>query len=282
MSTKKAKPTTSTSPTASTRRSELQAQRAAAAKRQQRTGRIAAIIAGVLALAVIAVVATVVWQDRQTKREQQANEAASQITPPNAVGQEAILVNPDTGANAKYTLNMYIDYQCSVCKQSEDLYSSVWKQLMDEGFIKLQIHTMTFMDQNLQNDSSTKVAIGAGCAATTGKYWEYHDAAFKNQPTEGEPYPDTALTQTIPQQAGITGADYDKWKACYDSKATSQFVRMTNDNAFKKGVTGTPTIHVNGDKNPQVDSSGQPTDWWKVLDPTVDAWRKAIEEAANS
>lgn len=284
MSTKKAKPTTpSNRAEANSRREQLQARRTAEAQRQKRMGMITALVAGVLALAVILVVGVVVIQNQRTKREAAANESASQITPPNAVGQDAILANPATAGKAQYTLDIFMDYQCPVCKQSEDIYADVWKKLADEGFVKLQLHTMTFMDENLRNDSSTKVAIAAACSDLTGKYLEFHTAAFKNQPSsEGAGYTDQAITKTIPQQAGITGAEYDKWKSCYDSKATAQFVRMTNENAFKAGVTGTPTIHVNGDRNPQVKGDGRMVDWWKVLDPSVDAWKKAIEDAAKS
>lgn len=284
MSTKKAKPTSASSRTqSSSRREQLQARREAEIQRQKRTGLITALVAGVLALAVIAVVTVVVIQNQRTKREAAANEAASQITPPNAVGKDAILANPDTAATAQYTLNIYMDYQCPICKQSEDRYAGVWKSLADEGFIKLQLHTMTFMDQNLRNDSSTRVAIGAACSDLTGTYLEFHTAAFKNQPAqEGDDYTEQVVTQTIPQQAGITGADYDTWKKCYDSKATAEFVRMTNENAFKAGVTGTPTIYVNGNKNPQVQTQGGTADWWKVIDPTPEAWKKAITEAAAS
>ncbi|MGA4508440.1 thioredoxin domain-containing protein [Propionibacteriaceae bacterium G1746] len=280
MSTKKA--TGKKAAESATRREQLRAQQEAQAKKQK-TARLAMIIvSSVVALAIIAVVATVVIQDQRRKSEQASREASSQITPPNAVGQEAILALPAKAAEAKYTLNIYMDYQCPICKQSEDLYAPVWTELANEGFVKLQVHTMSFMDGNLKNDSSTKVAIAAACADTTGRYWEYHGAAFKHQPeTEGAGYTDQDITRTIPEQAGITGAEYDKWKSCYDSKATSQFVRLTDENAFKAGVTGTPTIMVNG-KNPQVQGEGRMVDWWKVLDPTTDAWKKAIESAANS
>ena len=300
MSTKKAKPTTSSPGKATTnattranakagakaseqsRRDRLAAQREAEQKRQKRVTLVGGIIAAVLALAVIAIVAVVVVQNQNSKREQAELEAASQISPPNGVDDAAVVANAASAGKATYTLNLYVDYQCGVCKQTEDLFGPVWKTLMDEGFVKMQVHPMTFMDDVLGNDSSTKVAIAATCADTTGKFWEYHNAAFVNQPEEGLPYPDDVITQTIPQQAGLTGADYDKWKSCYDSKGTAEFVRKTNENAARAGVTGTPTLYVNGNKNPQVEGDGRMTDWWRVLDTSPEAWKKAIADAAAS
>ena len=269
------------------RREVLRAQQAADAARRKRVTIIGAIITAIVALAIIAVIAVVVIQDQNTKREQREREAASQITPPNAVGDKAILVNPDTAGNAKYELNIYLDYQCPACKQAEALYAKVWDQLAAEGFAKIQIHTMTFMDNNIGNDSSKKMAVAAACADVSGKgnYIKYHTKAFELKP-EGEAqsgYPDDLITQQIPQQAGITGEAYNKWKSCYDSNATAEFTRKTNENAGKDGVTSTPTIMV-GTKNPvaKVDAQGRDTFWWQDLDPDVAAWKKAIEDAHNS
>ncbi|MGA4669567.1 DsbA family protein [Propionibacteriaceae bacterium Y1923] len=285
MSNKKAKPTSSrakTKASEASRRERLAAQREAEQKRQRRNTLIGAIVAGVLALAVIAVVAVVVIQNQSAKREQAEREAAAQIAPPNAVDESAILVNPDTGADAQYTLNLYVDYQCGVCKQTEEIYGETWKALMDEGFLKVEVHTMTFMDDqpSLNNDHSRRVAVGAACADTRGKYWEFHNAAFNRQ-GEGQLYTDSAMDGQIAQDAGLEGADFDAWKTCYDDNATAQFVDKVNENAGRNGVTSTPTIMVNG-KNPQVEGDGRMTDWWRVLDANTDAWKKAIEDAANS
>lgn len=266
------------------RRETLRAQQAAEA-RQKRAMGIIAIVCAVVALAIIATIGVMVWRDQAAKRAERNRESAEQVAPPNAVGRSAILVNPKTAANAQYTLELFVDYQCPVCKQADGIYSSVWKQLADEGFVKLQVHTMTFMEEHPQinNTDSTAVAIGAACADMRGKYWEFMQAAYKNQPeNEGhEGYTDEAVSTTIAQQAGITGAEYDTWKSCLDQRKTAAFVRDVDKAADDAGVSGTPTIRVNG-KNPQTtDEKGQQTEWWKVLDANAEAWKKAIAEAAK-
>lgn len=283
MSAKKAKPTPSSKKASEpSRRELLAAQREAEQQRQKRTAVIGGIIAGVLALAIIAVVVIVVVQNQASKREQAERESAAQIVPPNAVGETAILANPATAGDAKYTMNLFVDYQCSVCKQTEAMFGETWKALMDEGFLRVEVHTMTFMDANLGNDNSTRVAVGAACADTRGKYWEFHNAAYLRQgEAGGESYTDAAMDGGIAEDAGLTGADLDAWKACYNDNATAQFVGKVDENAGRAGVTGTPTLMING-KNPQVQGEGRMTDWWRVLDPSVDDWKKAIESAANS
>lgn len=298
MSSKKAKPTPSSSSrttpprgkstkaSETSRRELLAARREADQLRQKRTTLIGAIIAAVLALAVIAVVAVVVVQNQNTKREQAGREAATQIVPPNAVaGNQGILANPATAAGATYTFDLYLDYQCPACKQAETGFGPVWKQLMDEGFVKFQIHAMTFMDDNpsLKNDHSTRVAIGAACADTRGKYWEFHNAAYVRQ-GEGNLYTETAMDRQIAQDAGLTGADFDAWQTCYQDKSTSQFVRLTDENATKAGVTSTPTILINGKTKQVTGADGKPVEWWQDLPLTTDlaTWKKGIEEVANS
>lgn len=289
MSTKKAKPSTSTGrkqATEPSRRDRLASQREAEEQRRKRVSVIGGVVAGVLALAIIAIIAVVVVQNQAAKREQREREAATQIAPPHAVGDnEGILVNPDTAGEAQYTFDLYIDYQCPACKQAEAGFGEVWKQLMDDGFVKFQIHTMTFMNDspNLKNDHSTRVAIGAACADTRGKYWEFHNAAFTRQ-GEGNLYTEAAMDRQIAEDAGLSGADLDAWQTCYQDKSTSRFVRLTEENASKSGVTSTPTILINGKTRTVIGDEGKEVEWWQDLTFAADAaaWKKGIEEVANA
>lgn len=139
------------------RRDELRQRRAAAESKRQRRNIVLALVAGVIALAIIAVIATVVVQDRRARRERDQREAAAQIVPPHAVVTQAILANPDTAARARYTFDLFVDYQCSACKSAEEQYGGVWTKLAEEGFIKLQVHTLTFLDDAPgHNDTSSK------------------------------------------------------------------------------------------------------------------------------
>lgn len=271
------KKTTGKQSTAS-RREALRAQQEAAAK-QKRTRRVMALIAAVLALAVIAVVGVVVWQDQKKKREIARNEAQVQITPPNAVDTTGILVNPEA-KDAKYTLSVYVDYQCSACASVEKDYGPVWKKLADEGFVKLQINTKTFL-QPKYGDYSEPLAIGAACADTVGKYWDFHSNVFPFQGQSIPLYSDRDVEKTIPDRAGIIGKDYDRWKTCFDNKQTAKFVREVQNNAERARITATPSITING-KNPQVDANTESgkTDWWRTLDPDVEQWKAAIEKHA--
>ncbi|MCT1459180.1 DsbA family protein [Aestuariimicrobium sp. p3-SID1156] len=274
---------------ASESRREALRQQQAAQARSQRNSRIMMIVAGIVALAILAVVGTVIWQDQAAKRERERLEAGSQITPPNAADKEGvggITVNPKTADKAKYTMDLFIDYQCPYCAETEKAYGAVWKELADEGFIKLRVHTMTFMDEKTKTDHSTQLAIGAACADTRGKYWQFHTAAFNNQNATMPLYTDEVTQKTVPQEAGLTGADLDAWKKCFENKSTATFVRLVDEQSGKQGVTGTPTLKING-KNPQIkDADGKDVAWWTELDPNTQAttadWKKLIEKHAKA
>jgi len=268
---------TSRSAKARSRREELRVQQEAERARKKRQSIAMAIVCGILAVAIITVVTVVVVQDQRAKREQAAREAKAQITPPNADGTRAIVAGRKA-KDATYTLDIYSDYQCPACKQAEDRYGKVWDQLVKDPDVTVRVHTMTFLDRNLHNDSSSRMAIAAACADTVGKYWAYHQATFAHQPAhEGDGYSEELRMKTIPEQAGITGADHTRWKNCVDTNATARFTRTVDDNAAKSGVTSSPTIKING-KNPSVGEGQEQMPWWASLDATPEAWKKGFEK----
>ncbi len=54
-----------------------------------------------------------------------------------------------------------------------------------QGKVKLVYHVKNFLDDNLGNDSSTRAGNAAFCAADAGKFQEFHNQVFANQPAHG-------------------------------------------------------------------------------------------------
>ena len=120
------------------------------------------------------------------------------------------------------------------------------RTLADAGQIKLVYHMMSFLDANLGNDSSTRAANAAACAADAGKFLQYHAAVFAGQPTqEGAGYTNAQLTQ-FAKTAGITGSALTTWQQCATSAQHAQYVTDVETASGKAGVNGTPTIKLNG------------------------------------
>lgn len=234
---------------ASNRRDQLRRQQEAQAK-QQRTTRIIGVVAGVLALMLIFVFGYVIWTSTQNKApDQGATPLAAQITPPNANADKNGLVIGE-GAAGSPTVTMYLDYQCPNCRTFELSYGEMLDQEAKAGTWTLQNKTMTFMDNNLQNTASTRAALAASCAATVDHYSEYSVEVYNNQSVQevrgSEGYSDELLRATIPAKVGITGDQLTSFQACYDGKATQDFVAAVDKGAYADGVTGTPSVAVNG------------------------------------
>lgn len=168
--------------------------------------------------------------------------------PPNATeSRDGIIANPGRAGADAPEVELFLDYQCPACARFEQGFGPTLGQMAEAGEIQLVYRTMTFLDTNLRNDSSTRAANAAACADLAGHYSDYHNAIFAQQPTsEGAGFTDDNLTVDFTQQAGITGAALDEFNACYTTKRFSGFVNQVDDEAGRAGVQGTPTLRVNG------------------------------------
>jgi len=222
-------------------REQLRRNQAAQAK-QKRLNRIIGVGAVVLVVVLIGVFIGVLVQQQST------TVTTSSATPPNATSaKDGIIVNPGKAKAGVPLVELFFDYQCPVCKQFEGAYGASLKQLAASGEIELHYRNMTFLDINLNNDASLRAGIGAACSDFAGKYSDYHDQIYANQPaTEGQGYADALLRDTIPAAVGIAGADLTSFQTCYDKQTTKAFVNGTNEQASKDKVNATPTVHVNG------------------------------------
>lgn len=223
-------------------RQQLRAAQAAKAARQ----RLFRIIGVAVALVVVlGIILAAVLYFNQTPAT--SGTPTTSGTP--ATSAKAIVVNPGKAPASAPLVEVFFDYQCPICHVVETSFGPEFEKLADAGTIQLQYRTMTFLDQNLRNDSSTRAAVAAACADTVGVYSAYHDQIFANQPArEGDGYPDTLFTQTIPATIGLSGDKLTTFQQCYAQKSTATLVKQIAEQALRDGVTGTPTVRVNGKK----------------------------------
>jgi protein-disulfide isomerase len=174
--------------------------------------------------------------------------SAGSAQPKGAVASDAggILANAAPAKANAPTLDLYEDFQCPICGELEKAMGPSITSMADAGEIKLVVHTLSFLDDNLSNDSSKRSANAVACAADAGKFLEYHAAVFAAQPArEGEGYTDAQLT-AFANTAGITGAALTTWQKCASSGQHATYVVDTQTAAGKSGVNSTPTVKLNG------------------------------------
>jgi protein-disulfide isomerase len=202
---------------------------------------IGAVVAAVLIVGVV--VAILVGSSGKTGTG--SNGAAD---PKGVVAGDAggILANSTAPKSNAPTIDLYEDFQCPTCGALEKAMGPTFASMSKAGDIKLVVHTLSFLDDNLRNDSSKRSANAVACASDAGRFLEYHALVFAAQPAqEGAGYTDAQLTQ-FASEAGITGAALTTWQKCTTSGQHNQYVTDTQDAAGRAGINSTPTVMLNG------------------------------------
>jgi protein-disulfide isomerase len=144
------------------------------------------------------------------------------------------------------TVDVYEDFQCPACKQFEAQSSSTLQGLAKDGKARVVYHPINLIgsQQTSEPASSSSLRAGSafGCATTTTDFMAWHDIAFKNQPAEGTGITDAQLVEWG-NQAGVTDASF---ATCVTDQKYVGWVKRVDAQSGKKGVTGTPSVFVNG------------------------------------
>ena len=222
-------------------RERLAARRAAEAAARARAERNRRTIRGALAggvVVLLALVAVILVQSHRT------STSATAATPPNLTDGVFVVGS----ASAPVTLDLYEDFQCPNCKAFEAETGSTIAQLVAAGTVQAHYHGMAFLDTSANDKYSTRALNAAAVVFGAGgptAFQAFHDLLFSNQPAEGgSGLTDDQLVQYA-TQAGATGTSV---KQAITSLKYGDWVKTATDQASKDGVTGTPTVFVNGTK----------------------------------
>lgn len=140
----------------------------------------------------------------------------------------------------------YEDFLCPYCAQFESESGAWLLKQAQAGAIVLEYRPIAFLDQNSTTDYSTRAADAAACVADdagTDAFADMHQELFARQPAEGS----AGLTDDqLAQLATSAGADEDSVSSCIDGATFEDWVAKATDQASDDGVSGTPTITVDG------------------------------------
>ncbi len=142
-------------------------------------------------------------------------------------------------ANAKVTVVEYADYRCPFC---EKWYTTVMPTLKEKyintGKIKFMYQDFAFLgpDSNTAGEASH-------CAADQNMFWQYHDYLFEHQGDESSNWANATHQKEFAQALGLNMTQFN---SCLDSGKYKKEVTDETAAGKKYGVTGTPTIFVNG------------------------------------
>lgn len=142
--------------------------------------------------------------------------------------------------DAKVTIVEFADFRCPFC---ENFFTQTEPQIIQDyvntGKAKLYFRQFAFL-----GDASVVAANAAECANEQGKFWDYYNYLYKNQPSES----DTSMynTDTLTQSASNLGMNGDQFRSCLTNKKYNADVSKDMTEGQTAGVSGTPTIFING------------------------------------
>lgn len=210
------------------------------ADKRRRTLVVGGSVVCVLGLAaVIGVVAANAGKDKGT-----SSKAGPVVAPSGAQGKDALAI-PVGKDGAKATLTVWEDFRCPACKGFEQQYRPTLHKLEDAGKLRVEYHLVRLIDGNLGGTGSLRAANAAACAQDAGKFRDYHDTLYENQPEEtDDAYADNAR---LIQLAGkVPGLDTPKFRACVNDGTHDSWVNKSQQAFAGSGFTGTPSVIFNG------------------------------------
>lgn len=149
-------------------------------------------------------------------------------------------------ATAPHTLSIYEDFRCPFCKGLETGSASVYKSYVAAGTLRVLFHPVTLLDTNYPGTSGSLWSGAASvCAASVGKFDEYHDALYASQPDETtDGYSNVSTLISVAKQ--VPGLDTPAFESCVTSGTYKGLVQqnMADFNTLRLG--GTPAVLLDG------------------------------------
>lgn len=143
-------------------------------------------------------------------------------------------------ANSKVKIVEYADFQCPYCAAYDKVLAEFLPQYQDKVFYVFRHFPLLNMHQN-----TLVAAIGAEAAAKQGKFWEYKKVVFENQKDwEGSLDAEGKIKSYLP----AIGVDTAKWETDMKDESLRKIVMDSYQEAMSMGLSGTPTIIINGVK----------------------------------
>ena len=216
----------------------------AAQARAQRTRRWTMV--GVAALVVAVIVGGAVWYAGQdpTGQSSTSSSGTSGGTPSGADGFGVVVGRSDAPTSAV----IYEDFQCPVCGAFEDATTQQVNAGIADGKIRVEYRIVSFLDDASENQYSSRAANAAAAvldSAGVEAFKKFHDTLYANQPAEGTAGPDN---DQLVEWAVEAGADRDEVSRAIEGGSFDQWVVDATDAMSKDGVTGTPTIEIDGER----------------------------------
>nr|MCW2728203.1 hypothetical protein [Aeromicrobium sp.] len=208
------------------------------------------VISIAIVVVVVALIAIGGWGIKAASDD---NKLESKLTTPANVNKDyGIVFNqeaatgtaPAADAAEPVKVLLYEDFLCPGCGALEQTAGPFLQSAVESGEIEIEYRPYSFLLQQSTNEYSQRAWNAAVCVYDKGgakAFKDYHDLLFANQPEEGTAGPEDPELIDFAQQVGVTGID-----TCVNKQTFGRWVEDAREKGQKDGVTGTPTIRIDG------------------------------------
>ncbi len=223
---------------AAQRQAKAAAERVAQEKAERR--RRFLMIGSVLVIMVLIVGGAFLASKLVADKQESDREAA---IAPAGESEYGVTIGPE---DAPHQVVIYEDFLCPFCGMLEEETRDDLAALAEEGKVLVDYRPFEllgrFGDYSLRATNAF-VVVRDAAGADVAK--EFHDLLFENQPAESGPFPSD---DEIIDLAVEAGADEDEIRDDIENLAQEDWVDDATEDAIDAGVSGTPTILVDGEQ----------------------------------
>lgn len=218
----------------------VRAQAALEAQQQAERRRMMIVVGSIVGvLVLVAAVVFAISSTRDTTGE------APDATPEQATADYGLVVGePDAATEVV----VYEDPQCPNCAQLEAEVADDLATAVDDGEVRVEYRIVSFLDQASTNDYSSRAAnvlVAAYDVAGPEVFEALHRTLFEEQTPEGGPgHSDDQLVD----YAVDAGAEESEIRPLVEDGTYRQWLENATDAMSRNGVTGTPTVFVDGER----------------------------------
>jgi len=151
--------------------------------------------------------------------------------------------NKSGAGNKNVSIIEYGDFQCPFCAQIYPTVNEAKSKYGDDITLAFRHFPLTNIHPNAMAAHRASEAAGL-----QGKFFEMHDLLYENQAEWSGAANITSALEVIESYATEINLDIDKYKVDIESEEVRLKIQAQQDSGSNLGVTGTPTLFVNGER----------------------------------
>ena len=144
-------------------------------------------------------------------------------------------------ADAPVTIIEFGDFECPGCGQFANVTEpDVRSRIVDAGLASFRFYDFPLTQIHMNTMSAS---LAAACAADQGKFWEMHDALFRNQ-NDWNTQATANPKKVIATYVKAIGLNEDEWNKCFDSQKDVARIEAHHAAGLERNVPSTPTFII--------------------------------------